>query len=500
MRAKYYFGFMVSFIVGVAVESILDFGYSFAILCAMLSLFVFLIVRTRSYLKNVLLVSLILFGCAIGILRVDVSQMNTYAHTLDGFTESVVTLDGIIIDEPDVRETYTNIVLDVHSVSNVLYKNSYVLVRIPTYPEFRYGDEVSVVGKLIPPKNFESKDKVRAFDYRAYLAKDDIHYQMYFPKVIVVSHGKGSIIREKLSNIKSSLIKNISENIPEPESSLASGITLGAKQSLGDELLQKFRETGVAHIVVLSGYNIAVVAGIISRLVIFMPFSIRLVMSAIGVMLFAVMVGGGATVVRATIMALIIILARALGREGDALRALALAGGIMVFVNPMILLNDVSFQLSFSATLAIVVFVPVIEKYFSFISNRVLREIVAITFATQIFVMPLILYHMGTVSLVGFISNIFILPVVPLAMLAVALVAVFAWVPLVGGVLAIFAYALLVYIITAVEIFAKVPFASLAGILFPLWMLVLAYVFLGLYIVKNFQHTAVEKKPRNKFY
>ncbi|KKS26914.1 MAG: internalization-related competence protein ComEC/Rec2 protein [Parcubacteria group bacterium GW2011_GWC1_42_11] len=292
MRAKYFFGFMVSFIVGVAVESILNFGYSFAILCTMLSIFVFLIVRTSAYLKNVLLVSLILFGSALGIFRVDVSQMNTYAHTLDGFTEKVVTLEGIIIDEPDVRETYTNIVLYVHSVSNVLgsaeaesagsrlgrhpgreIKSARVLMRVPTYPEFRYGDELSVVGKLIPPKNFESKGNVRAFDYRAYLAKDDIHYQMYFPKVSIVTHSKGSIVREKLSNIKSMLIKNISQKIPEPESSLASGITLGAKQSLGEELLQKFRETGVAHIVVLSGYNIAVVAGIISRLVIFMPFS-----------------------------------------------------------------------------------------------------------------------------------------------------------------------------------------------------------------------------------
>ncbi|KKT09767.1 MAG: internalization-related competence protein ComEC/Rec2 protein [Candidatus Nomurabacteria bacterium GW2011_GWB1_43_20] len=481
MRAKYFFGFMVSFIVGVAVESILNFGYSFAILCTMLSIFVFLIVRTSAYLKNVLLVSLILFGSALGIFRVDVSQMNTYAHTLDGFTEKVVTLEGIIIDEPDVRETYTNIVLYVHSVSNVLgsaeaesagsrlgrhpgreIKSARVLMRVPTYPEFRYGDELSVVGKLIPPKNFESKGNVRAFDYRAYLAKDDIHYQMYFPKVSIVTHSKGSIVREKLSNIKSMLIKNISQKIPEPESSLASGITLGAKQSLGEELLQKFRETGVAHIVVLSGYNIAVVAGIISRLVIL----------------------------------LIIILARALGRENDALRALALAGGIMVFVNPMILLNDVSFQLSFSATLAIVVFVPVIEKYFIFISNRVLREIVVTTFATQIFVMPLILYHMGTASLIGFISNIFILPVVPLAMLAVALVAVFAWAPLMGSVLAIFAHALLAYIVTAVKFFAKVPFASLSGISFPLWALVLAYLFLCLYIVKNLQHTAEEKTAK----
>ncbi len=477
-RAEYFFGFIVSFTVGVLLESILDFGYAFAILCALLSVFV-LTASKRPYSKNVLFVSLVLFGIALGIFRVDVSRVNTMAHALDNLVGKVTEVQGIIIDEPDVRETYTNVVVQTQSV---IKEKSLILVRVPTYPELKYSDEVLVIGKITTPKNFTPKDNVRAFDYESYLAKDDIHYQMYFPKVSVIAEGKGNVIKENLFTFKAWMMKNISQNISEPEASLAGGITLGAKQSLGENIIQKFRETGVAHIVVLSGYNIAVVAGIISRLVVFMPFSIRLIMSALGIVLFAVMVGGGATVVRATVMALVVILARVLGRESDALRALFLAGGLMVFVNPMILLHDVSFQLSFSATLAIVVFVPIIEKYFAFISSRILREIVATTFATQIFVFPLILYHMGSVSLVGFIANIFILPVVPLAMLLVALVAMFAWLPFIGSVFAFSSYILLAYVFLAVDFFARVPFASLSGISFPLWMLAFAYACLGVFI------------------
>ena len=472
MRAKYFFGFIISFIVGVALESILNFGYSFAILCALLSLFVLLTPRVRSQTKSVLFVSLILLGGALGVFRVDVSQANTSAHALDSIVGEVAKVDGLIVAEPDVREEYTNIVLGSEGVHK---EKTRILVRVQAFPALKYGDLVSAVGKVTIPKNFPTEDNMRAFDYRSYLAKDGIFYQMYFPEVTIISHGNGNVIREKLFTFKSWLIKNISQSIPEPEASLASGITLGAKQSLGEDLIQKFRETGVAHIVVLSGYNIAVVAGIISRLIMFMPFSIRLIMSALGITLFAVMVGGGATVVRATAMALVVILARVFGREGDALRVLVLVGGLMVFVNPMILLHDVSFQLSFSATLAIVVFVPVIEKYFSFISNRIFREIVVTTFATQIFVLPLILYHMGSVSLIGFISNIFILPVVPVAMMLVALVAVFSWMPFVGSLLAFLAYILLAYTVTLVEFFARVPFASLHGIPFSFSMLALAY-------------------------
>lgn len=467
--------------VGVAFESILNFGYSFALLFAFLSIFTYFASCVRTQPKNVVLVSLVLLGVGLGIFRIDVLGDETSMRALNNLVGKVAEMEGVIVDEPDVREEYTNVVFEAR---NVLNAKPIVLIRVPAYPELKYGDELSVVGKIIVPKNFPSRDNAKSFDYQSYLAKDDIFYQMYFPKITVVAEGKGNIIREKLFALKEWLMKNISQNISEPEASLAGGITLGTKQSLGSELLQRFRETGVAHIVVLSGYNIAVVAGIISRLIMFMPFSIRLIMSALGIVLFAVMVGGGATVVRATAMALVVIFARVLGRESEALRVLVLVGGFMVFVNPMILLHDVSFQLSFSATLAIIVFVPIIEKYFSFISNRIFREIVVTTFATQIFVLPLILYHMGSVSLVGFISNIFILPVVPIAMLVVALVAVFAWVPLVGKLLAFVSYVLLAYVVMLVEFFSRVPFASLHNISFSLPSLALAYLLLVIFILR----------------
>ncbi|MBI5798977.1 MAG: ComEC family competence protein [Candidatus Yonathbacteria bacterium] len=446
-------------------------------------------VRLRS--RSVLLVSLVLLGFGIGILRIDVFQNNQERYFLDSSLGKTIQIEGIVVEEPDVREEYTNIVLEsavsrLVGEAGVLDEKTKILARIPVYPEFAYGDELSLFGKITVPKNFNSEDGARPFDYRSYLAKDGIYYQMYFPKVSVVSHNKGNAVREKLFTLKRWFMENIADGIAEPEASLASGITLGAKQSLGDDLIQKFRETGVAHIVVLSGYNIAVVAGIFSRVVMFMPFSLRLIVSALGIVLFAMMVGGGATVVRATAMALVVILARMLGREGDALRVLVLVGGLMVFVNPMILLHDVSFQLSFSATLAIVTLVPIFEKYFLFIKNFMLREIVVTTFATQVFVLPLILYHMGSVSLVGFVANIFILPVVPLAMLFVGLVAVLWWVPFFGALVSVMAYFLLAYIVTLVELFAQVPFASLHNISFPLFLLSVTYALLGFYISKNY--------------
>lgn len=504
MQAKYFLGFIICFVVGVAVEEIFDLGISFAVFCLLLAVVLFLVRDVRMNTRAGYLVSLLFIGYALGVIRMDVSQMWSSDRALDSYQNMTVQLAGIIADEPDVREKYTNIVLEVNRVlyrgtEYVLDDDERVLVRVGEYPPYAYGDEVLMRGELVVPKNFINEDGERSFDYRAYLAKDDIFHQMYYPEVFVIAHEKGNVVQQKLFTLKHYFLGNIAENIAEPEASLAGGITLGAKQSLGDDLLAKFRETGVAHIVVLSGYNIAVVAGIISRLIMFTPFSVRLIMSALGITLFAVMVGGGATVVRATVMALVIILARMLGRESDALRVLVLAGGLMVFANPMILLHDVSFQLSFVATLAIVVFAPIVERYFLFVSSRVFREIIVATIATQIFVLPLILYHMGTASLIGFISNIFILPVVPIAMIAVALVALFGGVYVVGAVIAFLAYALLSYMVTLVELFARVPFASLHDIPFPFSALILAYALIGFFVVKNFSRGAKREKSEYRF-
>lgn len=503
MRSEYFFGFILSFIVGVALESLVGFGYSCALLFA-LTASVILLHDVRMIPPRSFLVSLILFGCALGIFRIDVSSRAQDPHVLDRLAGETVRAQGIVFDEPDVREGYTNIVLEVRHVlyeerDIVLERPVKILARIPAYPQFRYGDEVVLVGKIALPKNFTAEGGQRAFDYRAYLAKDDIHYQMFFPKISLIAHTRGNIVYEKLFALKEILMNNITRTIAEPEASLAGGVLLGAKRSLGEDLLQKFRETGVAHIVVLSGYNIAVVAGVVARTASFLPFVARISVSVIAVILFAIMVGGEATVVRATIMVLVVILSRVTGRESDALRALVLAGGLMVFANPTILLFDVSFQLSFVATLALVIFVPVVEKYFLFISNTMLREICVTTFATQLFVLPLILFYMGNVSLIGLVANIFILPVIPLAMLTTSFVAMFAWMPLISSVVAFCAYLVLAYVIFAVEFFARVPFASLHNVPFPLGALMLAYVLLGFYIVKNFSHSIVEEKSEYEF-
>ncbi len=490
MSGIFFFGGILSVLAGVLVETSLSWGVWFAILLLLLAgTLLFLVYRTRGA-PRVLFVSFLLLCCALGIMRVLWHEMRHDAHVLDVFLEERVTIAGLVTSDPDVRERYTNLVFDVDYVlyDGERFVSPYtvrVLVRVPHYPEFFYGDQMEITGTLIAPKNFVSEDTGNVFDYQGYLAKDAIYYQMFFPSVDNVTHGGGNIIKRSLSSLKTHFLKTIAKNISEPEASLAGGILLGAKQSLGETLLEKFRVTGLIHIVVLSGYNVAIIATAIVLLMSGLPPRVRFVASVVAVILFAIMVGGGATVVRATIMVLAVLVARAVGREAHALRALLLAAFIMVMMNPAILLHDLSFQLSFIATLSLIVFVPIIDPFFSFIKSSILREISTATLSAQLWVAPLILYSMGNTSVIGFLANLLVLPMMPVAMASVALVLIFGSVPIVGSILSGVSYLSLAYIIGVVEIFSEIPLAAISGVSFSFWGMMAMYAVLAFVVIRK---------------
>src|SRR6185369_13002766 len=128
------------------------------------------------------------------------------------------------------------------------------------------------------------------------------------------------------------------------------------------------------------------------------------------------------------VMAIIALFAELVRRDYAVSRALLLAGAGMLIQNPMILLYDPSFQLSFLATLGLIMLSSPIEKKLGFITDKMgIRALVASTFATQIFVSPLIFYMMGQLSIIGIVVNILVLPFIPLTMLLVFLCGFFGF-------------------------------------------------------------------------
>jgi competence protein ComEC len=191
--------------------------------------------------------------------------------------------------------------------------------------------------------------------------------------------------------------------VPGDERTFLGGLILGDRQDFSEELRNEFVATGTIHMMALSGYNVTLIAEWIMKIFIFLPQYPLLFIGFLSIFLFAIMTGGTSTAIRASIMASLALLAHATGRNYDIGRALLLAGVAMIVINSFLLVFDVSFQLSFLATFAVIFISPRIERYFIWIKWKNLRDIASVTTVAYIFVAPFIAYQMGNISLVAFL-------------------------------------------------------------------------------------------------
>jgi len=264
-----------------------------------------------------------------------------------------------------------------------------------------------------------------------------------------------------------------------PENLLMGGLILGEKSSFDQAMRQSFVNTGTIHIVALSGYNVTIVAEWIMKVFSFLPKNFGIGMGIFAIILFIIMTGGSSTAIRAGIMATLALVARATGRNYDVARALLLAGVFMILLNPFLLVFDVSFQLSFIATVAVIFFAPRIEKYFMWVPKSFgLRDIVSVTCAAYIFVFPFILYKMGNFSLVALPANVLILPFIPFTMLLGFLTGFAGLIWYVFAVpLGFISYLFLHYELGVVSFFSNLPFATFSFPNFPLWLTLIIYTY-----------------------
>lgn len=399
-------------------------------------------------------------------------------HELVGkYAKQVVEVEGIVSSEPLTKDFSKVFILKTSKINNAALDIS-IKVTTDRYTDYEYGQHLILKGKLLEPFNFKSNGG-RVFDYVGYLLKDDVYFEMKKPeiKLLDANTNHANFISRNLFLLKSNFLSNLKRVMGEPHSALAGGLVVGDKSALGKELIDDFRRVGLIHIVVLSGYNITIVAESIRKILSFLPRNIGIVLGGLGILLFGILVGGGATVVRSCIMAIIALMATFLRRDYDVGRALFIAAMLMLIENPLILVYDPSFQLSFLATLGLILLSAPLEKKLGFITEILgLRALVATTIATQIFVSPYLLYMMGQLSTISVITNILILPIIPATMLFVTLTGLFGFVStsisiFFGWISQVF----LSYELFIVEKFANIPFAAIELPKFSFWIVIAVY-------------------------
>ena len=484
----------IGLLLGVFMRSLVPLSSAFVLLCVLIAIACFtLAFLNREHRRAAILMAVALASFALGTLRMDIATLDGDPLLTAQLNERI-TIEGAVVAEPDVREGSVRLHV---SVKNLFVGSAPspvaagILVVAPAHTEVSYGDTIRATGILRAPQSFDTgpvretsssngAGEGRQFAYPEYLAMRGISYELSRAEIESSEARVGNPAYAFAIKIKHIFLDGLGAALPEPAAGFAGGITVGDKRSLGKELSEDFQTVGLIHMVVLSGYNITVVLNAAAWLIKRMPLLKHTRFAPMGVsgvivMLFVLMSGGASSGARAGVMALIGVYARTSGRIFLASRALAAAAILIVLWNPFTLAFDPGFQLSVLATLGLIVFTPLFAEKLTWVPEKfLLREIAASTLGTQLAVLPLLLYQSGQLPIYALPANLITLVVVPFAMLF-SLVAGLAGIFL--GPLAIPlgfpAYLLLEYIISAAQIIADLPYASISiGAFNAAWMII----------------------------
>lgn len=412
---------------GVFLRSLFIFGWPVILFVTLLAA----LAASAAFLKErqVHIVATLFFVfVALGILRTQIADTPLPKSFVVDLRHRV-TYEGVVVRDPDVRETAQRVQIQVEKGG----ESTIVLAVAKLYPKADVGDRVSVSGTLFKPEPFDT-DGGRTFRYDKYLQKDGVRFLLSFATLQVEGSAPWHSVPAALARIKHTFLRGLDATLPAQNAALAGGVVIGGKTGLAKELQQAFITSGLVHVIVLSGYNVMIVAEWVMALLALLTPSrrIRGVAGALALLLFVGVAGFSATATRATLMALIALYARATGRTYAASRALFVAVLLMLAWNPHCLVFDPGFGLSVTATAGLIWLSPLFEAAFLRTRarlgrgepNRVQRfwiEAFSTTLAAQAGVLPLLLYNTGNLSLVALPANLLIVAVMPLAMAVSAL-------------------------------------------------------------------------------
>ena len=502
--SKIFLYFCLSFIAGIFLNSTfskLNFFAPHILISAGLILGIILI-SVLWKRKKIVVIGFCLIFLALGIWRHQQTELRimNYEAALRGVRLEAsrrgyndlgeeVVLIGRVVKEPDVREQSVKLTVEVENI------NGKVLVTTGRYPEYKYGDKLKIIGELKTPVVFED------FNYKDYLKKEGIYSVIYYPKIELLNQEKlgspASQFYAKILDFKDELRQSIYSSLSPPQSSILGVMILGDKSRMSNELKEKLNIAGVRHVTAVSGMHVVILSGVLMSLLLALGLwrGQAFYVSIIIIFLFIVMTGFQASGIRAGIMGGLFLLGQKVGRKSVSSRGIVMAAALMLALNPLLLLSDVGFQLSFLAAMGIIYLASIFKDKLRFIPKGFnnLKEIIAMTFAAQIFTLPILIYNFGRISLVAPLTNVLIIPVVYWIMIFGFIfgLAGIIWQTL-GWILSFPCLFLLTYLTKIVDFFSKPWAAKTIENIHWLWLIII-------YLILGFITWRLNKRERLRF-
>lgn len=386
--------------------------------------------RAKGVIGYALLVALVAAGALRYLWTAGVTHSRSHIVHLAKGEGQVALLRGVAISAPDQRQDYALVKVQASEVvvaTGAVRVQGKVLLRVPTnYCPIRYGDSLEVQGVLtLPPKSRNPG----GFDYREYLRAQGIHalFKCRVPEdVRFLGSGHGSaLLRKVVYPLRERIVRTVDRSLTGDQAAFLKALLVGERGEIRLELRQAFANTGVVHVLAVSGLHVGFVVLIVNAVarVLRVPVAIRPVAMCVVLVLFVLITEARPPVVRATIMAGVLLLSTSLRRGTNVYNSLGVAGLIVLLVNPFELFQA-GCQLSFAAVASIVSLYARLQELWgapllravernSFLATAVV-PLLLVSMAAQLGTLPLTAYYFARVPLLSLVANLVVVPAVGL--------------------------------------------------------------------------------------
>ncbi len=370
-----------------------------------------------------------------------------------------VTVIGRVVDEPQKKPPKVTYTLQASSLiengTEIPVTGKVIVTHTKGWPLFQYGDTVEATGILDVSDYFST--------YSKYLSVSGIRTTLDKAVITKKETAPQRSLFGWLYGVKSGFEGRINQMYGEPGASLLAGILLGSRASIPDHIMDDFEVVGLTHILAISGFNITIILTTLSSLLFWLPIKKRFLPSVIAVILFTLLVGASASVVRACIMGVLGLIALQSERVQTSRLTVLWTLFLMLTWNPLSLWYDAGFQLSFLALLGVMEGPALFEKLVHRLPDTFgIRENLQLTLAAQFFASPWIVFLFGRLSLIAPLANLLIAPLIPLAMLLGFLSILISLISFPLGQLIAFSASLCLHtLVWLPSLLADIPFASI---------------------------------------
>jgi len=402
-----------------------------------------------------------------------------------------VSIKGFIDSSPDIN---ANKVVYKLKTEEIILEGSkevdkvngrIILTTLMDDEEFiNYGEEVEVRGTLNIPK---SRTNPGGFSYRNYLSHNGISATIFVMdyNIRIGGKNKGNFFVQLGLVLRARIVNVIKRSLPPQQAGLLNGMLIGYKQDLSPEVQYAFSASGLSHIMAVSGSNVAFI--VLPLVFLFKKLKFRQKFANISIILvlimFTLVTGFEPSVLRAVIMAIVVLIGQIMWRETEIFTSISFAAIVLFFYSPGILFN-IGFQLSFAATISLVLFYNNLKQMLSFkFIPSFISDVLAATVSAQIGVLPIMLIYFNTVSVVSILSNLIVVPLVGVITILGLLMAVLGQIHIVFSILIGYVNnVLLSFVLVVTKISANMPW-SVKTLVTPSVFIVICYYAVIIYFL-----------------